>query len=143
MTICCNAHSSERTAGKKASPVNPWVAMVVFAALITGVGLAMIALSHWIGPRRTRSRAGQVLDTKLGSYECGITPQTDTRERFSVRFYVVAILFILFDIETVFLIPWALARTTNWMWFGEMAAFVGVLGLGLAYVWQRGVLEWE
>jgi NADH-quinone oxidoreductase subunit A len=117
--------------------------MALFAALILGVGIGMIALSHGVGPRRTRGLGGRPLREKFEPYECGVTPLTGTRDRFSVRFYVVAILFILFDIETVFLIPWALATNVQAAWFAEMAAFVLILGFGLVYAWRRGVLEWD
>ena len=123
--------------------MNPWLAMGIFALLIICVGGGMIVISHWLGPRRPRGRDGKPLDGKFETYECGVPLLGGSRDRFSVRFYVVAILFILFDIETVFLIPWALAPDVHWMWFAEMVAFVAVLGFGLAYVWQRGVLEWE
>lgn len=123
--------------------MNPWVALAVFAGLIMATGLAMIGMSQWIGPRRTHSRGGAPLEGKFDPYECGVPLLGSSRERFSVHFYVVAILFILFDLETVFLIPWALAGAPTALWFAEMAGFVAVLGFGLLYVWRRGVLEWE
>ncbi len=77
-------------------------------------------------------------------YECGITPTGAARARFSIKFYVVAMLFILFDIEAVFLYPWAAVH--RWLgWFGliEMGIFVFFLAAGYIYVWRRGALEWE
>lgn len=123
--------------------MNPWMAIGIFALLIFVVGIVMIGLSHFVGPRRTRSRSGAYLEAKFDTYECGVPLLDGSRDRFSVRFYLVAILFILFDIETVFLIPWALSDSTNIIWFAEMAVFVLILGFGLAYAWQRGALEWE
>lgn len=82
-------------------------------------------------------------------YECGLDPIGTPRERFSIKFYLVAMLFILFDIEIVFLYPWAKlfgsfkAAGMGPLIFGEMVVFLGVLGLGLVYVWRRGALEWE
>ena len=85
----------------------------------------------------------------MGPYECGVDPVGSPHQRFSVKFYMVAMLFILFDIEVVFLYPWAklfkefkLAGMGT-MLFGEMVVFMAVLGLGLVYVWRRGALEWE
>lgn len=76
-------------------------------------------------------------------YESGMIPLGDTRERFSVQFYMVAILFIVFDIETVFLIPWGVAfRSLGLLGLVEMLVFIGVLAVGLVYIWKRGALEW-
>lgn len=96
-----------------------------------------ILLSSLIGPKRPTAE-------KLAPYECGITPVGSARDRFAVRFYLVAMLFIVFDIEIVFLYPWAVIyRSLGWFGFWEMVAFLGVLCLGLCYVWRKGGLEWE
>jgi NADH-quinone oxidoreductase subunit A len=82
--------------------------------------------------------------TKLNPYECGITPTGSARVRFSIKFYLVAMLFILFDIEAVFLYPWAV--THRWLgWFGmmEMGVFVAILLVGYVYIWKRGAFKWE
>lgn len=115
--------------------MNPWAALAIFGAMMTGVCVAMIVMTRLLGPRRPA--AG-----KQEPYECGVPLLDDTRHRFSVRFYVLAILFILFDIEIVFLMPWAVAAR-GWRGFAEMAVFVAVLGFGLVYAWIRGALEWE
>jgi NADH-quinone oxidoreductase subunit A len=81
---------------------------------------------------------------KSAPYESGMTPLGDTRERFSVKFYMVAILFIVFDIETVFLIPWAVAmRPLGWGAFVAAMIFIVVLTVGMIYEWKKGALEWE
>ncbi|MFQ5888760.1 MAG: NADH-quinone oxidoreductase subunit A [Gemmatimonadota bacterium] len=81
---------------------------------------------------------------KRSAYESGIPPLGDTRERFSVKFYIVAMLFIVFDIETIFFIPWAaIYRELGLFGFVEMTVFVIVLGAGLAYAWKKGALEWD
>ncbi len=81
---------------------------------------------------------------KATPYESGITPLGDTRERFSVKFYLVAILFIVFDLETVLLIPWAVAmRELGWAGFGAASIFIVVLTVGLIYEWKRGGLRWS
>lgn len=81
---------------------------------------------------------------KSAPYESGMIPLGSTRERFSVKFYLVAILFIIFDIETVFLIPWAVRfRELGLFGFVEMLVFIVILAVGLVYVWKKGALQWE
>jgi NADH-quinone oxidoreductase subunit A len=111
----------------------PIVALVIVAAGFAGVTLM---LSSALGARRP-TRA------KLSTYECGIDPVGTARERFSVKFYLVAMLFILFDIEIVFLYPWAVILTDLKLFgFVEMLCFLGTLVIGLLYVWKKGGLEW-
>jgi NADH-quinone oxidoreductase subunit A len=109
---------------------------VVFAlAAATGVG--MIILSHLLG-KRIRTRAKGV------PYECGIVPVTDARERFPVKFYIIALLFIVFDLETVFLFPWAIIYKKLGL-FGlfEMGIFILILLVGYFYILKKGALQWE
>ena len=81
---------------------------------------------------------------KLSEYECGFPAFEDSRAQFDVRFYLVAILFIVFDLETAFLFPWAVSLMgTGWAGWGAMMIFLVELALGLAYAWQKGALEWE
>ena len=81
---------------------------------------------------------------KLSAYECGFEPFDDTRGRFDVRFYLVAILFIIFDLEVAFLFPWAVALgDIGWLGFGSMMGFLGVLTVGFVYEWRKGALDWE
>ncbi len=96
-----------------------------------------ILLSSLAGPRRP-------LPAKSEPYECGMAPVGLARERFSIKFYLVAMLFIVFDIEIIFLVPWAVIyRELGWFGFLEMGGFLLVLVLGLAYVWRKGGLEWD
>ena len=82
--------------------------------------------------------------SKLATYECGEVPVGDTRVRFNIRFYVVALIFLLFDVEVVFLFPWALVyRDLGWSAFLEMVVFLGILLVGYAYVWRKGDLDWD
>ena len=109
--------------------------------LLFGVSMlnavAFIVLSHWVSPMRPTP-------VKLEPYESGMSPLGDTRERFSVKFYMVAILFIVFDIETIFLIPWGVAfRDLGVFGFVEMLIFMGVLLVGFIYVWKKGALQWD
>jgi len=114
-----------------------WLVVVVYAAAIIGVGLFILLISHVLGPRKNKPG-------KLDPYECGVPMLSSTRERFSVHFYLVAILFILFDIETVFMVPYAvLYKTLGVAGLVEVGVFVAVLVYGLAYLWKRGALEWD
>ena len=110
-------------------------ALMVLAAL--GVGAAMLAMASLLGPRRADA-------AKAAPYECGVPLFQDARERFPVKFYLVGVLFLLFDLETLFLIPWAVTgRELGWSGVLAGALFLGVLGAGLAYAWGRGVLDWS
>ena len=81
---------------------------------------------------------------KLSEYECGFPAFEDSRAQFDVRFYLVAILFIVFDLEAAFLFPWAVSLMgTGWVGWAAMMIFLAELGLGLAYAWKKGALEWE
>ena len=81
---------------------------------------------------------------KLSEYECGFPAFEDSRSQFDVRFYLVAILFIIFDLEAAFLFPWAVTlKETGWVGWGAMMVFLAELALGLAYAWKKGALEWE
>lgn len=81
---------------------------------------------------------------KLSSYECGFEPFNDARSPFDIRFYLVAILFIIFDLETAFLVPWAVVfRDLGWFGMTSMGIFLGLLTIGFIYEWRKGALEWE
>ena len=80
---------------------------------------------------------------KVMPYECGMTPESDARGRYTVRFYIVAILFVVFDVETVFLYPWAvILRDLRMFGFWEMIVYIGIVLVGFFYVWKKGVLDW-
>ena len=101
------------------------------------IAAALVTLSFAIG-RRVKNKVKDM------PYECGIAPTGDARERFSVKFYLVAMLFILFDIEAIFLYPWAVVhRYLGWFGLIEMAVFVAILVVGYIYIWMRGAFEWE
>jgi len=108
-----------------------------------GMGAGMVGASWLIGKHRKSK-------IKLSAYECGIVPEGDARGRFSVKFYMVAMLFILFDVEAVFMIPWAviyrrLPAITGSRMFGfwEMAVYLGFVAVGLIYILKKGVLDWS
>jgi len=110
--------------------------------LIAGALASGMVLLSWIIGYRRPTRA------KLSPYECGMTPVGDARERFSVKFYLVAMLFILFDIEVVFLYPWAVVykemlRDNAAVVFGGMVSFLSVLGVGYVYALKKGAFDWK
>ena len=89
-------------------------------------------------------RPNRPYPSKLATYECGETPIGDTRVRFNIRFYVVALIFLIFDVEVVFLFPWATVyKSLGWSAFLEMMVFLAILLVGYAYVWRNGDLDWD
>ena len=114
-----------------------YVPVLVTFCLTGGLVGAMIFLGQLLGPKRLSTTKGE-------PFECGNPPSGSAWGRFAVKFYLTAILFIVFDIEVVFLYPWAvLFRRLGWFGFGEMLVFVAVLGVALLYVWRKGALEWD
>ena len=122
-----------------------WNYLPLVLQILAALGLAcgMVGASFFIGKHKN-SR------TKAGTYECGMDPIGDARGRFSVRFYMVAMLFILFDVEAVFMLPWAvifrrLPAITGSRMFGfyEMLTYIGFVAVGLFYVWKKGILDWS
>ena len=112
----------------------PLALFAVAAAIFAVVGLVAGSL---IRP------AGRDQEGKLEPYECGVEPIRDARQRFSVRYYIVAMLFLIFDVETVFLFPWAVQyRSLALFGFIEMFIFIAILIFGYVYAWKRGALEW-
>ena len=111
--------------------------ILVFLAIAGGVATAMVAASLLV--------ARQLPDSaKLSPYECGFDPFDDARIRFDVRYYLVAILFIIFDLEVAFLFPWAVSLADLGAFgFWSMVVFLGVLTIGFIYEWKKGALEWE
>jgi len=111
------------------------VLLLLGVSVINAVG--MMVASHVFNPRRSTPQ-------KDMPYESGMIPLGDTRTRFSVKFYLVAISFIIFDLEAIFLIPWAVEmRNLGWEAFAAVAIFNAVLVVGLIYEWRKGVLNWE
>jgi len=106
--------------------------------IVVGVVAGAIVTLSWIIGYRRPTRA------KMSPYECGMTPVGDARERFSVKFYLVAMLFILFDVEAVFLYPWAvILKELKMFGFWEMLIYIFIVSIGLFYVWKKGVLDWN
>ena len=119
-----------------------YLPILIMAVAVVGFAAANLGLSDLLGARRRAVGKGQ-------PYECGMAPEGGARIRLSIHFYLVAVLFILFDVESLLLIPWALsakaltAAGVGCIVFAEVVAFVAVLGIGLAYVWKKGGLTWD
>ncbi|MET0894176.1 MAG: NADH-quinone oxidoreductase subunit A [Pseudoxanthomonas sp.] len=110
---------------------------LLFLIVATGIGVSLMVIGRFIGPRRPDAQ-------KLSPYECGFEAFEDARMKFDVRYYLIAIQFIVFDLEIIFIVPWTLV----WQELGAralvtMGLFVGMLFLGFIYVWKKGALEWE
>ncbi len=114
-----------------------YLPVLIFMAVGIGFGLIPVAAGFLLGPRKPDSE-------KLSPYECGFEAFEDSRMRFDVRYYLVAILFIIFDLEIAFLFPWAVVLDEIGM-FGYLAMmlFLGILVIGFIYEWKKGALEWE
>ena len=117
--------------------LSSWAPILIFLILVTGFAVVSVVGSLILGMRKPTPE-------KPTPYECGMQPVGTARERFSVKFYLVAMLFLLFDIEAVFLFPWAVVyRDLKLFGFFEMLLFIAVVLAGYVYVWKRGALEWE
>jgi NADH-quinone oxidoreductase subunit A len=116
--------------------LSQYLPILILLVLATAFAVLSVVASRLLGPRRPTP-------AKLAPYECGIVPERVPRDRFPVKFYVVAMLFIVFDVETIFLFPWAVTfRQLGLFGLVEMAIFIGLVFVAYVYVWQRGGLEW-
>src|SRR3984893_6609436 len=113
-----------------------WLSILIMIALGAGFALISVILSSVLGPKKPTPE-------KSAPYECGMPPVGDARERQSVKFYLVAMIFLLFDIEVAFLYPWAMAlRDLGWSGFVQVLLFMALLLAGYVYVWRKGALDW-
>ena len=114
-----------------------YLPLVVFIGVATVIGLALLIAPFLVAYQQPDPE-------KLSAYECGFNAFDDARMKFDVRFYLVAILFIIFDLEVAFLFPWAITLgDIGWLGFGSMMGFLGVLTVGFIYEWKKGALEWQ
>jgi len=114
-----------------------YLPILIFLGIAIAVALVAVVASVIVAKQNPNSE-------KLSSYECGFAPFDDARRRFDVRFYLVAILFIIFDLEVAFLFPWAVALgNIGLLGFWSMVVFLGILTIGFVYEWKKGALEWE
>src|SRR5277367_589355 len=116
------------------SVYTPLLLHLLIAVFLASAISAASVLVGWRRPNRAKSQA----------YECGMEPTGDARQPFSVKFYLVAMVFILFDVEAIFLYPWAYVfRDLRWYGFGEMMLYIAILMVGYVYLWKKGALDWH
>lgn len=119
------------------SNIAQYFPILLFIAIATGLGIFLVILGSFLGPRRA-------YDEKESPYECGFNPFEDARMKFDVRYYLVAILFILFDLEIAFVFPWAIASGhVGAVGFWTAIVFLLVLTAGFIYEWKKGALDWD
>ena len=117
--------------------LEPYLPVILFILIGAAVGVAPQVLGFLLGPNRPDK-------AKNSPYECGFEAFEDARMKFDVRYYLVAILFILFDLEIAFLFPWAIVlQELGWFGLNAMLVFLGILVVGFVYEWKKGALEWE
>ena len=118
-------------------PLQPYLPLAIVLLVAGGMAVAIVGISSFLGPRRPSA-------LKSETFECGSETVGSARQRFAVKFYVVALLFIVFDVEAVFLYPWAVTfQELRWFGYVEMLVFAATLVVGLVYVWKKGALNWE
>lgn len=111
--------------------------LVMLLALAVFIPAVLVAIAWLAGPKRPTPKKHTV-------FESGVDPVGDAHRRFSIKFFLIALLFLVFDVEVVFIFPWAvLFSRLGWFGFIEMAVFLGILIVGFYYVWRKGALEWE
>jgi NADH-quinone oxidoreductase subunit A len=119
------------------NPLTPYLPLAIVLLLAGLLAVVITGLAAMLGPKRLSA-------TKLENFECGSETVGTARQRFAVKFYVVALLFIVFDVEAVFLYPWAVNfKLLGWFGYTEMVVFAATLVVGLIYVWKKGALNWE
>lgn len=116
--------------------ISSYIPIAIFVVVATGFALFTLVFSSLLHPKKENT-------VKLEPYECGIEPVTGARDRYSIRYYLVAMLFVIFDVETVFMFPWAVIFDRLRVFFLiEMLVFIFILVVGYYYAWQKGALEW-
>ena len=114
-----------------------YLPIVIFIGVAVSIGLALLVAPFIVAYKQPDTE-------KLSAYECGFAAFDDARMKFDVRFYLVAILFIIFDLEVAFLFPWAVVfKEIGWFGFWSVMIFLGVLTIGFIYEWRKGALEWD
>jgi len=116
--------------------VNAWTPILIFFLVAVAFGIVTLLFARLIAPQRYAK-------VKLEPYECGIEPVTDARDRYSIKYFLVAMLFLIFDVETIFLYPWAvIVDELAWFGFIEIVVFLSILVVGYFYAWREGALDW-
>lgn len=117
--------------------MSEYIPVLIMILLASSTSIGILIITSLVGPKKRFA-------DKMEPFECGESPIVSPRQRFSVKFYLVALFFVIFDIEAVFLYPWAVLFNDLGMFgFVEMMIFIIILAVGLVYVWKRGALEWE
>jgi len=121
----------------EADVLGDYLPILLFLIVSTGIGIALLIIGNLLGPKRPGA-------DKLAPYECGFEAFEDARARFDVRYYLIAILFIVFDLEIAFLFPWAVVfKSIGTPAILAMTVFLAILVVGFVYEWKKGALEWE
>lgn len=129
--------TADASGGAEVHVLVEYFPVLLFLVVATGIGIALLIIGNLLGPKKPTTE-------KLAPYECGFEAFEDARMKFDVRYYLIAILFIIFDLEIAFVIPWAIVFDELGVFgLAEMGMFVGLLVLGFVYVWKKGALEWE
>ncbi|MEZ0262780.1 MAG: NADH-quinone oxidoreductase subunit A [Alphaproteobacteria bacterium] len=114
-----------------------YLPIIIFLGIAIGLSIAFVAISYLVAKQKPDSE-------KVSAYECGFEAFDDARSKFDVRFYLVSILFIIFDLEIAFLFPWSISLGSIGLYgFWSMVVFLGVLTIGFIYEWRKGALDWE
>ena len=114
-----------------------YLSIILFLIIALGLSMGFVAINYLVSPKKPDPE-------KLSAYECGFEPFNDSRMEFDVRFYLVAILFIIFDLEIAFLFPWAISLgNIGILGFTSMMIFLFILTIGIIYEWKKGALDWE
>lgn len=128
---------AQRQRQERIAVLAEYLPSLLFLIVATGIGITLMLVGRFLGPRRPDLE-------KLSPYECGFEAFEDARMKFDVRYYLVAILFILFDLEIAFLFPWAVVLPDiGFFGFAAMMVFLAILIVGFIYEWKKGALEWE
>lgn len=135
--INSNSYLEQFNILKSSAVKEEYFSLFIYLCFATFLGLLIISLSYFLVTQNPETE-------KLSTYECGFDPYGDTREQFNIRFYIIAILFVLFDIEIIFLLPWCLSLSQlDLLGFWSMVEFLAELGIGFIYVWCVGAIEWS
>ena len=135
--INSNSYLEQFNILKSSAVKEEYFSLFIYLCFATFLGLLIISLSYLLVTQSPETE-------KLSTYECGFDPYGDTREQFNIRFYIIAILFVLFDIEIIFLLPWCLSLSKlDLLGFWSMVEFLAELGIGFVYVWCVGAIEWS
>lgn len=128
---------AQRQRQERIAVLAEYLPSLLFLIVATGIGITLMLVGRFLGPRRPDLE-------KLSPYECGFEAFEDARMKFDVRYYLIAILFILFDLETAFLFPWGVAlKDIGWPGFIAMGVFLLEFIVGFVYIWKKGALDWE